>query len=547
MHTILSTCIDTLHSIAGDTHHSASPIGLWLLLAASASATEKGTMERTRAEKVLGMPVEQAMVVVEELLSPENEDDERIFTEIDHELMNNPFDSLTIQEVLFEHDGPRAFIAEDKAGNFFLANQVDEDDYTETFLYVPVSRKRLHRIRKGDIPFRQAFTDSETGTLYQVTTDYSSEAVSEKRVKPISDTDINDDVLPDAEVFLTRDELIIEDNSWPRQNADALKTAMASWIRGANIDELHAWADRMGVPTIETPEEDIYAWLKNLPSEIDHGPLPSNSEANSWISQKTAGLIKKLPLDINEETFLVLLSAITAKTKWEHPLKEIENKGVLSGDFRHATKVLVSPPGHNVYVMETEIGQVGVHLARGSNGLDVYSVIADPKYDYRDVIRIAHHLAVQDISDDMGIPLHQLEVDASDLYKVTKTKSPSGDIKVAYLPKWETETSLKDLQNHPDLGFTGIASAISEKAGLNPVSTQAVVQQDIVAEYTATGFQASAVTQMSMMATASMPDYKDALKLEIEFNHPYAVVAIVHDDSIWTGMPVFSSWVKTPL
>lgn len=548
MHTILSTCINSLHSIAGDTHHSASPIGLWLLLATSSSATEKGSLERIRAEKVLGMPVEQAMAVVEELLTPEEEDSGSLFSEVDQELTGDPFDELSIVDVLFEYDGPRIFIAKDKTDNLFLANQIDEDETTETFLYVPVSRKRLRTICRGDIPFREAFTHSETGTVYQVILDHSSKDVRETRVLPLSDTDLKESSLPGPDLRIDGSELAEEYEAFPRQNSDAIRTAMASWVRGANIQDLHAWAKVMGVSTTNyQPEEDLYAWLKALPSVIEHGPLPTNEDADAWVEEKTDGLIKSLPLEITDETFMVLLSAIVAKTQWVYPLREIPNHDYLGGDFKDATKVLISASEHNVFIQDTEIGQVGVHVAKGNNGLDVYSVIADPKYDYRDVIRIAHEIAAQDIDNDMGIPLHQLEVEDSGIYAVDVINSSNGDRTVAYLPKWETETSLKNLQNHPDLGFADIAVAISERGSLNPADTKAIVQQDVVAEYTATGFQAAAVTQMNMMTRCAMPDYAKALQLRIHFDHPYAVVAIVRDDSIWSGTPVFSSWVKKPV
>lgn len=548
MHTILSTCIDSLHSIAGDTHHSASPIGLWLLLATSASATEKGSLERTRVEKVLGMPVEQALAVVEALLSPDDDIKDSLFSEVDQELTGDPFEELSIVDIIFEYDGPRIFIAKDKTDNLFLANQVDEDENTETFLYVPVSRKRVQEVCRGDIPLRDAFTNSETGRVYKIVIGYNSEEVKETRVLPLDCNEIPNRFLSAPDVRIDGSELAEEYEVFPRQNSDAIRTAMASWVRGANIKDLHEWAKTVGISTIPyQPDEDLYAWLKALPSVIEHGPLPTNEVADAWVDEKTDGLIKSLPLEITNDTFMVLLSAIVAKTKWINPLREVENYEYLNGEFKNATKVLVSASEHNVFVKDTEIGRVGVHVAKGDNGLDVYSVIADPKYDYRDVIKVAHEISVQDISDDMGIPLHQLEVDASDLYQVSTINSSDGDRRVAYLPKWETETSLKNLQDHPDLGFADIAVAISEKGSLNPADTAAVVQQDVVAKYTATGFKAAAVTQMNMMARSAMPNYEKALMLNIAFDHPYAVVAVVHDDSIWAGTPVFSSWVKNPL
>lgn len=418
MHSLLKTCTTSLHSVAGDTHHSASPMGLWLLLAVVSSVTPPESLDRSRVEKVLGMPSEQALCVVEELLGQNLEETKNAITE----------------------------------------------------------------------------TNSAT---------------------------------------------------------EALNAAMALWLRENSLTGLKEWASSLGLSIDDTPQEaDIYAWRDSLPDIIESGDIPTNEEANRWVSDKTGGLINKLPIPIEESTYLILLSAIATHTKWRAPFREVPNNDILNGDFKDASKVLISDSSHQVYIEDTEFGMVGVHVAHGTNGLDVYSVIADPKVDYLDVLQVAHEIAEEDRDGNQGVPLHQLEVDASGLYTVEHIKSAYGDQRVAYLPSWKTETSLKNLQRRPELGFTPVMNAISKASGIDPegvniTETDIVVQQDIVAEYTASGFDAAAVTQMSMrIGAVSVPVLNDALKLSIPFDHPYAVVAVVRDNSAWTGTPIFSSWVK---
>lgn len=424
MHSILSHCTDSIHSIAGDIHHSASPMGLWLLLAVASSATPKGSHERVVVEKALGMPSEQALCVVEEL----------------------------------------------------LAHEPTQDDLSP-----------------------------QNGT----------EGVSEV-------------MLP---------------------TTDSLKSAMALWLRKNSLTELKEWAEAYSIAIDDTPqEEDLYAWRDNLPGVIEAGDIPTNEEADSWVAERTDGLLKKLPLKIEDRTFLVLLSAIATKTKWKEPFREVDKADSFGDFFPGASKVLISAESHDVYVEDTEIGMVGVHVAHGTNGLDVYSVIADPSVDYIDVIRVAHEISEEDRGENRGVPLHQLETEASDIYTVNRIKSPRGDQRIAYLPKWKTENSLSHLEEDRSLGFSHIASSIASRAGLDPENADVIVQQDVVAEYTATGFEAAAVTQMMMrIGMVSLPVLSDAYKLEIPFNHSYAVVAVVRDKSAWTGTPIFSSWIKEAL
>lgn len=426
MHSILSPYINSLHSVAGDEHHSASPMGLWLLLAVAATATEPGSAERARVEKVLGLPAEQALCVVEELLGGEFEE---------------------------EKQSP------------------------------------------------------------------------EKGIQSL---------LP---------------NSGNQTATDALKAAMALWLRGNSLTELKDWAHLQDIYIDDTKQEqDIYAWRDNLPEIIESSDIPTIEESNQWVKEKTEGLLDTLPIPINERTFLILLSAIATKTKWQEPFHEMPNRGFLAKNFIEASKVLISQPSHRVFVEDTEFGMVGVHVAKGTNGLDVYSVIADPKVDYLDVIRVAHEIAEEDTEGCAGVPLHQLEVEESDIYQVSRRKSSSGEMRTAYLPVWKTTNSLQKLHEEKALGFAHIINSICAKSGLKPEDAEAEVQQDVTAEYTASGFDAAAVSELSMrIGMTSVPLFKEELYLEIPFDHPYAVVAVVRDKSSWTGTPIFSSWVKEVL
>lgn len=412
MHSVLSHCTNSIHAIAGDVHHSASPMGLWLLLAVAASATPEDSNERREVEKALGLPVDQALCVVEELL-----------------------------------DGGSADLS-------------------------------------------------------------ASTPVTE-----------------------------------------ALQSAMVLWLRKNSLTELKGWAAQFDVHIDDSEQDqDLYAWRDSLPGVIETGDIPTNEEADKWVSDKTSGLLKKLPLEIEKSTFLVLLSAIATKTKWREPFTEAGNGALSKGSFANAEKILISAESHDVYVEDTEIGMVGVHVAHGTNGLDVYSVIADPAVNYIDVIRVAHEISAQDRGENLGVPLHQLEVEGSDIYELSRVQSSTGDNRVAYLPKWKTVNSLSHLQDDRSLGFRAIAESIAKRSGIKPDEADVIVQQDVVAEYTASGFDAAAVTQMMMrVGIVSVPRTKEAYLLEILFNHPYAVVAVVRDKSSWTGTPIFSSWVKEAL
>lgn len=110
---------------------------------------------------------------------------------------------LQISEVFFEYDGPRLFLAQNRAGNLYLANCVDEDEDegTETYLYVSVSSERMNLVRSGYLTLRDAFTHAEDSFVYDITAQYGvSEPHNQLRTVPVNE--IPDEWLPLADARL---------------------------------------------------------------------------------------------------------------------------------------------------------------------------------------------------------------------------------------------------------------------------------------------------------------------------------------------------------
>lgn len=110
---------------------------------------------------------------------------------------------LRISEVFFEYDGPRLFAAQNRAGNTYLVNCVDEDEdeETETYLYVPVSSERMSLVRSGYLSLREAYTDAEDGFVYVVTSQYASDP-PRNELKTIEANQIGEEWLPVSDARL---------------------------------------------------------------------------------------------------------------------------------------------------------------------------------------------------------------------------------------------------------------------------------------------------------------------------------------------------------
>src|SRR6266511_4671430 len=103
--------------------------------------------------------------------------------------------ALSMDEVYFDHEGPRHFSATSRSGCRLLAVAVDEDESSsDTYLYLPVSDARLGEIRSGALDLRTAFREPEDGSSFVVVADY--EQPPRNRVSVVSPDEVAEDWLP---------------------------------------------------------------------------------------------------------------------------------------------------------------------------------------------------------------------------------------------------------------------------------------------------------------------------------------------------------------
>jgi hypothetical protein len=101
--------------------------------------------------------------------------------------------SLRIAEVLFEHDGPKLFVAVSKSKRLYLASLVDEDESRETYIYIPLSSQRLNMVMTGGVSIKEAFLSPEDGSVFRVTADYDADRNS---IELLDATEIPVEYLP---------------------------------------------------------------------------------------------------------------------------------------------------------------------------------------------------------------------------------------------------------------------------------------------------------------------------------------------------------------
>ncbi len=300
--------------------------------------------------------------------------------------------------------------------------------------------------------------------------------------------------------------------------------------------------------------ETFGTFTSTLPRQVERGPIPSQAQADAWAGARTKGLIETFPISLQPDTLLVLASALATDVSWTEPLERAEASD-LGGDFgARATHALVDRRG---FLANTAAaGLVAVSVPASSSGLDVYSVVAAP-----DVEAAAVHAAAHEVATGHAGVVDLFDLDLGQHHAWTLTESvqsrPAGRGSVSeyevFLPPWSASSD-HDLGAEPGLGAIGEGLAVFAGPADQPVAFEA--KQVAVAEFTATGFKAAAITAVSMRAGSAMPAFEEVpvRRATIRLNRPYAVLAVASQGAglpvvgpeVWDRVPVFSAWVTTP-
>lgn len=294
-----------------------------------------------------------------------------------------------------------------------------------------------------------------------------------------------------------------------------------------------------------TGTADLRRWLAGLPGAVTTGDLPGQADLDGWAREHTFGLIGRFPVDTSP-AYLVLATALATKVSWQMPFQLAAASSLGAGSIwaDQLDRVLRTPAGpgargHLQFIARGPAAEdVIVHAATAVGGLLVVSVGALPHMRAGRVLASAYDLGGRLATGDRvgRRDLADLPLGEGALWVVSETTAEA-DSCSAVLPAWSASSQL-DLTT-PGLGFA------AAKRGLVPAPDPWQASQAATARYSRTGFEAAAVSAMAVRLAARIPaQHRHA---ELQFSHPYAVVAVIQDDSSpWHGLPVFSAWVTEP-
>lgn len=344
-------------------------------------------------------------------------------------------------------------------------------------------------------------------------------------------------------------------------------------VLGGRADEVAATASAL----LEAPhplvaaaagvwnQSDLHdeSWLAGLPASVARGQIPDQAAMDRWAREHSFGLIKEFPLQITEDVYLLLATALATKVSWDSPFDLVPGAELGGPWSKRLAQVLRSPykVGHSAFIAATaDAGDLAVHVGDARGGLLVVSVIAAEGVPRADVLAAAHRIAIASARGER-VPrrsLSDLPTGDAPLWSVRDEPQADevGERCVAIMPAWSATDSY-DLSD-PRLGFAAAAAAVGQG---DPWEAR----QAATASFSRTGFEAAAVTAMAVRL-AMMPRRGLLRVVRLRFGHPYAVVAVTADEAArraawsgrrsrassavqarpWHGVPVFSAWVAEP-
>jgi hypothetical protein len=287
-------------------------------------------------------------------------------------------------------------------------------------------------------------------------------------------------------------------------------------------------------------------WVAGLPAG-SHGSLSGDpgvdqARLDAWVVEQTGGLLRRMPVAVDADTMLVLASALTVRTAWAEPFQDQpmdagpgpwQGLGRLAGLFRSGTDL------DAVAVLDTPAGPVTALTVAGAGDVDVHLLLGEPERAAGEVLPAGLGAVAGAGRRGSDLPLG---AEAPGL-RVVEVRSFSGrPVLEARCVRFEV-TGGHDLLARADL--FGLRSASDDKAAEFPGISDtglyvSAAEQDAVATFSATGFEAAAVTSMGLQTMAAPAGTARAVR--VTFDRPFGFAAVHRP----TGLVLVAGWVADP-
>jgi len=268
----------------------------------------------------------------------------------------------------------------------------------------------------------------------------------------------------------------------------------------------------------------VRAGLPLTPAWSGAAALTDQAALDEWARRRTGGLIGRMPIRLTDETLLVLAGALTVRTPWRRPFEP----GFRGGLFRHgndfdSVSVIDTPSGPLTRVCVEGTGSIDVHLLMGATLADGIRTLGQAG--------ITGSQLLTGGGTGPGISLEE-----------TRSFDPAPELLLITQPF--TIDAGHDLLDGDNAVLFGLATATDTSRGHFPgISPKplaiSAARQDAMAAFSATGFEAAAVTAMGAVAGGLPPHTKQVLRVEVK--PPFGFFAVHRP----TGLVLTAGWIAS--
>jgi serine protease inhibitor len=292
------------------------------------------------------------------------------------------------------------------------------------------------------------------------------------------------------------------------------------------------------------------AWTSGLPSgtvgRLSGDAVVDKLLLDSWAREHTDGLIDKMPIEINDEMLLVLAAAMSVRTRWVRPFTDggfpFECEAGPWQGRRYSRLTRVTRIVDRLNVASTDHGEITRLELLGTHGITVHLVIGEEGRPAREVLQGG--LAARTGCGRKGSELRVGE-SAPGLTVERVPDDEPDDRLVILTPRFRVEAE-HDLLKRPEV--FGLAAVTSTDRGHFPAISPkplaiSQAKQSAMAEFTAEGFEAAAVTAMAAVGAGMRPVPPRRVKeIRVELDRPFGFFAS-HRTS---GLILAAGWVAEP-
>ncbi|MDN3242411.1 serpin family protein [Glycomyces tritici] len=285
-------------------------------------------------------------------------------------------------------------------------------------------------------------------------------------------------------------------------------------------------------------------WVAGLPGDaigaLTGDPAVDKPVLDDWASRNTGGLIDRMPVDLDESIELLLASALSVRTKWRTPFEE-QYGPFRNGPWKDRGKVLSATYREEVLRVDPD---AAVLTVAGHDDIDVLLAIGRAEAPPQEVMSTLIDAAAD---PRWGRPASEATPSIGVTFREYQGSAPQTAPETnAVVPAFTLDTDLDLLQDAAALGLE--LASDDEFAQFDRLAAQRLyisqAKQACTAVFSASGFEAAAVTAFGMAFMGSAPPqliHKHRCAV-VTFDRPFAYLAR-HRPS---GLILIAGWVAEP-